>query len=313
MQGLSESTEYFELQFDSLDTRVSASGLNASTDWPRFYLGRPLSNIAGLKIIEAQIPFSYYIFNTQNNTFLLNVAGVATNAVVTIPVGNYTSSTMLVALKTALDNAMLAQTPGTSLRWTVNIIPATQKFTMMLNTNLVSAATSFTFGTADDLGNFNPRLYLGFPAGVTSAIFQSGVGMIIEAPNANLITGPNYVYINSIKLGALCNLYLPAGAGNLSGGNSGPQLAKVPINVQPGGIVYWCDPTPEYFFDVENLGSITDADFYLTLGNTSNEVPLKLNGLSFSLKLAVLINKTVSNYTINNGDSAKIYRKLIPR
>ena len=116
-------------------------------------------------------------------------------------------------------------------------------------------------------------------------------GNLLIAPNAALVTGPNYLYVNSSKLGQLCNLYLPKGAFNLGGGNTGPQMAKIPVNVLPGGVIYWQDPDPQKWFDVENLQQLDQIDFYLTLGNTTTQIPLQLNGLSFSLKLGVLLNK----------------------
>ena len=305
--GISNTLEYFEMQFDSLATAITPDSQSKTTDWPLFYLGRPLTNVAAIKVLEVQIPFSFYVFNNSNNKFLLSVAGICTNAVVTIPEGNYTTTTLANTLKTSLEAAMKSQTPATNLQWTVTFggsgsEPYTGKFTFKVNTT-VSAATSFTFGLADDPGNLNPRLLLGFPAGITSAVLVSG-SMTIVAPNANLVTGPNYVYLNSRKLGSLCNLYLPQGAANLGYGTTGPQMAKIPVNVQPGGIIYWQDPDPQKWFDVENMANFTDVDFYLTLGNSSNQVPLQLNGLSFSIKMGVLVNKLVSNAVLG-GTAAR--------
>ena len=62
------------------------------------------------------------------------------------------------------------------------------------------------------------------------------------SPNVIQATGPNYIYVNSSKVGQITNLYLPQGATNLGGGNAGPQMAKIPVMVQPGGITYWQDP-----------------------------------------------------------------------
>lgn len=66
--GLNDSLRYYEFELDSLDTTTSGKDGAASTDWPVFLLGgkMPLSNIAAVKILECQIPFSWYVFNTQN-------------------------------------------------------------------------------------------------------------------------------------------------------------------------------------------------------------------------------------------------------
>jgi hypothetical protein len=295
--GVSDSLEYFELSFDSLDTQKAATQAYAPTDWPLFNLGRPLTNIAGIKITQVEIPFSWYVFNSKNNTFLLNVAGACTNALVTIPVGNYNSTTLITALTTALNTALYSQGFGGTLMWSVTFsgassVPNTGKFTFVLN-SLVSTATSFTFGDSSDTGNTNPRLFLGFGPGVNTATFVSGTGMVLTAPNANLLSGPNYLYLNSRKLGQLCNMFLPTGARNLGSGNNGPQMAKIPVNVQSNGIIYWQDPDPEKYFDLEDLFNVADLDFYFTLGNSSNVVAF--NGLSFSIKLVVITNKAVSS------------------
>jgi hypothetical protein len=106
-------------------------------------------------------------------------------------------------------------------------------------------------------------------------------------------------------MGNLTDLYVPLGADTQTRGNSGPQMAKIPINVQPGGTIFWQDPTPQMFFDLENLNSLTEIDFFLTLGNNTATGPLLLNGQSFSLKIGILVNEftnsSVSSGTLANG------------
>lgn len=296
--GVSSSLEYLELSFDSLDTVRGATADQKSTNWPLFNLARPLTHIAGIKITQVEIPFSWYVFNKNNNTFLLSVAGFVTNAVVTIPVGNYSPTTMTAALTSALNTALHSQGNSSSTNFSVSFSgpgsnPNTGKFTFTLPT-ITSAATSFIFGASDDTGNTNPRLLLGFNPGENTATYGgSGTGMVLTAPNVNLLSGANYLYLNSRKLGQLCNMFLPIGARNLGSGTSGPQMAKIPVNVQSNGIIYWQDPDPEKFFDLEDLFNIADLDFYFTLGNTSQIVDF--NGLSFSIKLVVIINKPVQS------------------
>lgn len=124
--------------------------------------------------------------------------------------------------------------------------------------------------------------------------------MVLEAPNANLVSGPNYLYLNSRKIGQLCNMFLPTGARNLGSGNNGPQMCKIPVNVQANGIIYWQDPDPEKYFDLEDLFNLVDLDFYFTLGNTSNVV--EFNGLSFSIKMVVIQNKKISSNLVGGNN-----------
>lgn len=237
--GLCDSLQYFEFEFDSFDAITTPDSAAATTDWPLFTLGRPMTNIAAIKILECQIPFSYYIFNSKNNTFTLTESAGGGATTVTLPAGNYSTLTMITALETALDAAS-----ANSLTYTVTFAglstsPNTGKFTVTNNGGGVSTFT-LTFGVAGDGRNTNPSLFLGFASGANI----SDTSQTLEAPFVASITGPNYVYVNSNTLGQQCNLYLPTGALNLGKGNLGPQMAKIPITTQPGGVNYWQDPNP---------------------------------------------------------------------
>jgi hypothetical protein len=297
--GLNDSLKYYEFQLDSLDATAAGGEGAASTDWPLFLLGgkTPLSNIAAFKIIEAQIPFTYYVFNSVNTdntstnlarwTLTEFGAGAGGPYYPKIAVGNYTGGD---ALATQLQTAINAVSSG----YVVTYNSTLQKLVFVCNKVNVTSF-NFTFGTSTNSGNKNPRLYIGFPGGVTSS-----VGNTLISPNVILLSGANYVYVNSNALGNLTNMYLPQGAVNLGGGNSGPQMAKIPINCNSGEVSYWQDPDPQKWFDVENLNVLNQVDFYLSLGNTTAELPLKLNGVSFSLKLAILVN-TFSHNDLGGG------------
>lgn len=310
--GLNDSLKYFEFQLDSLDASSSNSDGVASTDWPLFLLGgkTPLSNVAALKIIEAQIPFTYYVFNSVNtDNASTNLArwtltelgpGAGGPYYPKIAVGNYAGGD---ALATALQTALNAVSTG----YVVTYNSILQKLVFVCNKlNVIGFA--FTFGTPTNSGNKNPRLYIGFPGGITTSSSN-----VIVSPNVILLSGANYVYVNSNALGNLTNMYLPQGAVNLGGGNSGPQMAKIPINCNSGEVAYWQDPDPQKWFDIENLNVLNQVDFYLTLGNTTAEVPLKLNGVSFSLKLAILVN-TFSHNDLGGGlaHQDRVIKRLRP-
>ena len=288
--GLDQKFRYYEFQLDSVASDYGFSGTETRLDWPIFQVGgkKPLENIAGIKVLEVQIPFSWYIVNNLNNTFiLLETSGG--NTTVTIPVGNYTSGTLTTALQTALRAAS-----ANTILYVVSYNSTTQKFSI-INGVGTSSPFSFIFGNAVIGDNStSPVEILGFNRGTITSVFGSGANTL-SAPNIANITGPNYLYVNSSKLGNLTDMYLPKTSDNATNGNSGPEMAKVPIGVQPGGTILWVDPSPTMFFDLENLSSLTEIDFFLTLGN-SNQV-LKLNGLSFSLKLGILVNEYTQNYT----------------
>jgi hypothetical protein len=271
--GLSSSLRYFEYEFDSLDATTSNSQSAASTDWPTFSMERPLNDLAGIKVLEVQIPFSFYVFSRENNTFLISIlAGLYS---VAIPVGNYTYTSLQQALQDALNSA-------TGSSFTVTYSITTGKYTIVNN-----AAADFTlkFGapTGDD-GSSNPRYFLGFNGGNSTSS-----GASLTSQNVALVTGPNYLYLNSEALGTLVQLYLPSSA-ELSQGGLGPEMAKIPINCNPGGVIFWQDPDPTKWFDVESLFTLQNVDFYFTLGNYSLQKPLRFNGLGFSIKLGIVVN-----------------------
>lgn len=235
--GLNEKLRYYEIALDSLDNSGAQGTQYAATDWPSFLLGgkAPFKNIAAVKILEVQIPFTYYVFVERNRTFTLKEDGQP-DATVTLEIGNYTAS----ELCTIMADALTAASPS-GKTYSVTYSSNTQKFTFKNGAGSTEPFT-FNFGAPTNSGNINPRLYIGFPGGdTTSQTFGAG-GDTMVAPNAAQVSGPNYLYLNSLKLGQLCNMYLPKGAFNLGGGNAGPQMAKIPVNVQQGGVIYWQDP-----------------------------------------------------------------------
>lgn len=289
--GLNDSLQYFEFAFDSLDTNTSPDAASSTLDWPLFLLGRPLTNVAAIKVLEVQIPFTYYVYNNTNNQFLLTeTTGGPTT--VTIPIGNYNASSMNIALQNALAAASFnGFTYTVTYSGASSSQPNTGKFT-------ISGPSQFslTFGSSLSPGNTNPRLWLGFNAGVNNS---NSLGVLV-APNTASVTGPNYLYLNSRKMGSMCNMFLPQGAFNLGKGTLAPQMAKIPVNVQPNGVIYWQDPDPSKWFDLENLSNFASIDMYFTMGNTSAQTPLQFNGQPFSVKLGILVNRDIHN-TLHKG------------
>ena len=284
--GLNDNYEYKEFSLDSLDADGSFITSAASTDWPRFSVAAdgPLENVVAIKVLEAEISFSWDVFNSVNNSFTIteSVGGTST---VTIPVGNYTGAAIATALTTAFVTA------GTTATYTVTYSGLRNRLVFTSSTNnsfLLSFGAGYNIpGVQPNSGNHNPRLFIGFPPGDTSSTSVGGV-QVITTPNTLLLSGPNYLYLNSTKLGSDMDLYLPTGAFNLGGGKSGPQIAKIPVNCNANNLITWKDPDPQKWFKFRQLQSLSNFDFYLTLGNTTSQLPLQLNGLGFSLKLGIL-------------------------
>ena len=317
--GLNDNYEYFEFSLDSLDADSAYSSNSLSTDWPVFSVAAkgPLQDIVAIKILEVQIPFSYYVFNSVNNTFTITETTGGTKTI-TIPVGNYTGDSLASALQTAFVTA------GTTATYTVAFVSNTAVLTFTSDSN--SNIFSFNFGAGlgipgvkPNSGNKNPRLWIGFPPGTTTSA-SNGTVQAITSPNAVLVSGPGYIYVNSVRIGSDVDVYLPTGAFNLGGGKAGPQMAKIPVNTNPGGIILWQDPDPQKWFKYDQLQTLNGFDFYLTLGNTTSQLPLQLNGLSFSLKLGILrqlrnnldrVTPTVNNGRVSRREGPKRPRAIL--
>ena len=273
--GIAEHLRYNEWYADSLERTIGTS------DHPIFIWETDLENITAFKVISATIPFSFYVINASNNTFFLteqNPPGTGLPIAITIPPGNYTAASLGVALETALDGSA-----GVG-DYTVTFDPTTLKYTIT-----VAAAFQFTltFGTGPtDPGTTNPRLWLGFAAGDNT----STVGGLLVAPNVAHVSGPDYLLLCSHHLGLLNNVTLRRGG--LA--QSGPIIAKIPINTNPGGIILYEDPDPEKYFEVD-ANVITEADLYLAWGMPGGGlVELALNGLPFAVKIAFITNDNIS-------------------
>ena len=91
-----------------MDNSGSGDGQSSTLNWPAFYVGgkNPLSRVKGMKILSAEIPFSYYVFTSTNNAFELSANGTTGWVRVVIPPGNYTKDSILPALKTVIEAAL---------------------------------------------------------------------------------------------------------------------------------------------------------------------------------------------------------------
>ncbi len=275
--GNSMDLEYTEIYIDSSDG-ITVNPTYASTDWASFRFVTPLQRIAKMKVIEAEIPFSYYVINNENNQFTLAEPATAT---VTIPVGNYSSTT----LPTVLGSAMTAVSPGA------------RTYTVTYNTTSQKLLITASAGTFSISVNSQLQLILGM------APINASSGTTLVAPNVAQITGPNYLYLNSDTLGPSFQTYLPSTAPNFSP-SKGPQLARIPVNTNPGDIIYYNDPAPEKWFDTQNLLQLNTLELYFTLGNTTQKV--RFNGQPFSIKLGLLLYPDVNNRVKQNASNSGV-------
>jgi hypothetical protein len=284
--GLNGNFEYSELLVDSFDATQWYSG-SSITNWPRILLGKPMENVVAVKVLQATIPYKYYVFNSTNNTFTLNESSGLGGGTVTIPVGTYTTSEFTTILKTALE------IPG-ALTYTVTYSDTTMKFTIsssdasprdfnLVFTSNPSCAAAMGFSS-------NPTDNLNFSTTSTTPT--------LVAPYVAQLEGAPYLYLCSRTLGAMVHVYLN-GSGIIDPvnfGADGPQIAMIPMNATTRGQnITYNDPDPQKWFYLGAHNMSRNLDFYLTLGIGNEATPLDLNGARFQVKLGILTSKMQGN------------------
>jgi hypothetical protein len=285
--GINDIYEYNEIHLDS------AARDHGTNDQPIFNLTPAFSNVLGIKLLSAQIPFTFYVFNHTNNTFQILPNGDPGQAQdVTLPVGNYTVHSIAGPLTAALTSA-------TGDTYTFVYSGTTGKFTLRSTSGQVFA---LRFGTPGDDGSTSPRLWLGFNAGE----IRSDDSGVLVAPNTANVTGPNYLLVGTSFGGRIAKNI------RVNGGSTAeaPAFAKIPVTVNPYGLITFTDPNGGYAFDM-SMGQVQQLSVELMFGHTLQKV--EMNGAPWSLVLMVLTQRatTVTRSVIDNGEASNTGRKRL--
>lgn len=172
--GTSVSQKYYEFELDSLDADSPSDASYTQVNWPLFKIGgkRPLANIAAIKILEVQIPFTFYVIESYNNSFFLLETGHPIQGV-TLPIGNYTISQIELALAAALTAASLSL-----FTYAVTYDSVTQKITVW-NNSVANAPFSLIFGTVPEK---TPAQALGFVKEFNTSVLYTAVliGLLVR-------------------------------------------------------------------------------------------------------------------------------------
>ena len=266
--GVDSTLQYTELLFDSPGTTFSGQAGTAVNDWPFYYFTTKNFDMAAIKVISMEIPNVFDTVNSVSRTFIYNNGADNT---ITIATGNPTGA----QLATAIQSAISAISAGFTCTWD----SATLKFTF---TQALAISWSLKFPS-----KLTMYATLGFS--VLGSYTATGAASTIVSANIAQITGPYYLQLNSRTAGPFieCN----STDGN-PGGGINPTICRIPIDVNKGAVIFYKDPTPDMWFDF--IGSrFQYLDFYLTLGNDQNTVPLDMKGSPWSIKLGVLTQRKV--------------------
>jgi len=231
--GVNQTFEYVELALDSWDASVAGGTQSndptvnnslAKYSWPMFYFTSRDLNVAAIKIIQAEIPFVYDVINGLNNVFIYTSNSVVFN--ITIPKGTYTGP----QLATQLQTLFQVITPGFLVVWSNQ----TLRFTF---THPPATTWSLEFPTRN-----SPYSQMGFlPSEFSGNVVYSSIGVnsVIVSETIAQVTGPYYLYVNSRKMGSLINFNLADGSPKAVG----PQVCRIPVNVQYGSVIFYSDPS----------------------------------------------------------------------
>lgn len=229
-----------------------------------FYVELPeqLKNISSAVLLSAEIPLSFYVFSAARGTSSVTVTWNGTTQIVTIPDGNYSLTTMAVALETALNAAF-----GTS-GFDVAFSSSTLKCTITAPSGVLAIDTMGVTKKTD----WGLAYYLGFPRNAqTGAAGPSVTGTTVCTMNPE-----NYLLLDIEELNGLSQSAMYA-----AGGLGFRSFAKVPLNGDSYQYNYY-DKTLTY---VELRPQLTKLDKLKVSLRFHDGTLVDLNGAEWSMSL----------------------------
>lgn len=232
------------IYLDSNDATLSISDAEKI-----FYLNSPIIADAGIRILigltNLTIPNSIFNFTTNNNTITFTQS--SSTQAVSVSVGNYSASTLVTVLNTAITAA--------GLNITVSFDEENALFTF-------TGSSAFT---------------------IDSATMSRQLGLNNQLPTAS---GTTYTATQVCDFAGATNLYIRirnVSMNNLdSRGKTSNIIASIVNNVNYGDYIFYTPPEVLYFMINEQQLSHIDIEITDQEGNIIN-----LNGATFNLTLSV--------------------------
>lgn len=207
-----------------------------------------------VQLLNAQIPYSFYVINYTNQIFRYQLgAGAITS--VNIPVGNYTANSLITALKTAVNNV---------------------NFNVVISS--INGRLTFTYNSSFIIYN-NFTYSIGSVLGFNSATTNTSVANSITPTNALNLLGIKVLHIRSSNL-------VMQNVSSVQGGQT-TLLAAVPVTAVPFGMIDYSD-------NGSNNISIDNRDLddiYLELIDGETGEYINMNGQDFCITLAFHLTK----------------------
>lgn len=285
--GVNDVWHYNEIHLDSSQRDAG------SNDNPRFTLAEPLHDVMGIKVISAQIPFSYYLIDEHNNAFEFTyswrkLTGFHTTETkrFTFDVGNYSAEELALQWQTKINQ----NNPGFGshrVRFLFN--RGIFQITNMNGDTEVADEHSYgyTFRFPDDQETA-AELFGCVPGQVYGAISDDETGPSNVYTGVCNTSGPNYITIIS-NLANVTNNNLHV---NGLSTPTPPVIARIPVTVGPFDMITYGDVNAGFAFDA-SLAQIQNIELGLRLG--THDHPLSLNGQSWSVVLMVLTQRQTTS------------------
>jgi len=227
--------------------------------------------IKKFRLVQAEIPFTWYTVNSNNYNIDFTENGGAEIST-TVPAGNYTSTTIVTAIASALNGATLA---GDGRTYSVTIDADTSKLT--ITTSVGTFSLLFVTGTSGSSGTDS---HIGLVLGYT--VTDKASASSITAENVYNLTGENYFYIKTSSISGTFN----GPTATETDDNTVPNLARIPVNKNPGSIILFDDRSGTITNFVLAPASTSTLSFQLKFYNNTS---LDLNGQEWSMLLGVFI------------------------
>lgn len=293
--------EYIELDLDSNVATASATGGYSSTTWPLFQLSNRVTDIYGIKILEASIPQTWYNFISTNSLLWRGSLPADTFICPVPPSGRYTIQDFLNKWALLLNSgsffaaitAYIVTLGGTgSVLFTPSITPG---LTINVEADIIGNGGTFTVNDKvfelllPENINFQ---FLGFRS-FSNVSLTTGSPLLSNSvfpyiPNPEV---PGYLSVASKKLGPLFKMYSDdtrySTAYYKGEGQGTPFIGTIPIEPSNNFYFRWKDNNPTFSFNVGNLPTIDSLDICFQLGGTQTVVDL--NGANFFIKIGMLI------------------------
>jgi hypothetical protein len=205
-----------------VDSRDRDTSLYPNPNSYRVLLPAALRNVTSARLVSAEIPGMFYVFNAArgNTSLRVSLANPVESHTVTIPDGNYSAFSMADALRTALDDAF------TETTFEVSLNQSTMRYTIT-NTDdrpITIRCSDGSPGVGDAPFTWGLGYYLGFEK--TDLFGSSGT---VTAPGVLNLRPESYMLL---RIRGLDTVYQ-------TGGIERKSFAKIPFTVSSFGINFF--------------------------------------------------------------------------